>query len=842
MTVRYGLLALYAPAGLAALMLHPSRRPVLRVIAVAGVLIFALCSVVDHGEGARGRIDVPTGRAFAANSHAARTARRSDRLRRLLARLQHYVPEWREHQGRLAEFRPHHRYNALAGRTRRNLSSAPWSFSPTRVPLAASVWLDGICATSSALLGSARTWPLVALACVLLIGLRSWFFLAWEESYFDSDQAIVGLMAKHLIEGRAFPLFFYGQEYMLAVEAWLVAPFVAVMGPSVLAVRTALVALNLGAALLLVRLLMTEAQLGGVAALLAASPFVMAPVIAAAHLEEAQGGNIEPFLWVLCLWLLRRRPMLCGICLGVAFLNREFSLYAAPALLMVQIVEQKGITRALAQQWAVTAFAFLVTFNAIGLLKPFADLWGPGTAGIPADTADTISALSQQLRLPIAEGPGRILAFVRDDVPLLLGIQSFLPSLVSINTDVRVGWQCSPRVPVSIIAMVVGLVLVHDHARRKGSGRHGWTFPLYLILVGAIAAIAYPLAAPPSFHTLRYGLLVLMLPIGAAALAPQPWRPRLAQIPAAACLVALSLAAAVDHVRVVAHAYQVAPAHPLRDLTAALEAQGSRRIYFFRLLARCTASRFSAVERAQVATSHRTRILEYERLAAHAAAASAPGRSSRAVSRAQASRLRAGICAPRPRDTITTPRPPQLDRIQGRAAATARPRRRSRLFVRRSSRLDPVQSAESRSSATADARSIGRSPRPAASSRTTRSDPCRCVWRRATRRDDAFRCDPDRRDNRTPAECPDIFLQPDHSADNCSAAPKPQSCRARAWRYSANASASRSASALADDGGVIVVLALEATHEIVDAEPGGHGKCADVIGDAALCRRNEIGQ
>src|SRR5687768_16166567 len=47
-TVRYGLLALYAPVGLAALMLHPSRRPVLRVIAVTGVLIFAVCSAVDH--------------------------------------------------------------------------------------------------------------------------------------------------------------------------------------------------------------------------------------------------------------------------------------------------------------------------------------------------------------------------------------------------------------------------------------------------------------------------------------------------------------------------------------------------------------------------------------------------------------------------------------------------------------------------------------------------------------------------------------------------------------------------------------------------------------------------
>ena len=80
-------------------------------------------------------------------------------------------------------------------------------------------------------------WRVAVVLCVALLGLRSWFFLAWEESYFDSDQAIVGLMAKHLAEGRAKPLFFYGQEYMLAVEAWVSAPFIALFGTSVAALR-----------------------------------------------------------------------------------------------------------------------------------------------------------------------------------------------------------------------------------------------------------------------------------------------------------------------------------------------------------------------------------------------------------------------------------------------------------------------------------------------------------------------------------------------------------------------------------------------------------------------------
>ena len=85
---------------------------------------------------------------------------------------------------------------------------------------------------------------IVALVLLAAVVLRGVFFLRFDESYFDSDQAIVGLMAKHLLEGRAFPLFFYGQEYMLGVESWVMAPVFAVFGPSVFALRLTMVLLN----------------------------------------------------------------------------------------------------------------------------------------------------------------------------------------------------------------------------------------------------------------------------------------------------------------------------------------------------------------------------------------------------------------------------------------------------------------------------------------------------------------------------------------------------------------------------------------------------------------------
>ena len=84
---------------------------------------------------------------------------------------------------------------------------------------------------------------IAAAVLVLLVVLRSIVFVFWEQSFFDSDQAITGLMAKHLIEGRAFPVFFYGQNHMLGVDAYLAAPVFAVAGVSVTTLKLPLLAM-----------------------------------------------------------------------------------------------------------------------------------------------------------------------------------------------------------------------------------------------------------------------------------------------------------------------------------------------------------------------------------------------------------------------------------------------------------------------------------------------------------------------------------------------------------------------------------------------------------------------
>src|SRR4029453_1574543 len=132
---------------------------------------------------------------------------------------------------------------------------------------------------------TARERGIVAAVAVGLILFRSIIFIFWEQSHFDSDEAITGLMAKHNSAGRPFPVFWYGQNYMLAVEAWLAAAVFKVAGVSVATLKLPLLAINCAIALLLLRLLEREVGLRPALALVPTLFFVLpAPATAAMFL------------------------------------------------------------------------------------------------------------------------------------------------------------------------------------------------------------------------------------------------------------------------------------------------------------------------------------------------------------------------------------------------------------------------------------------------------------------------------------------------------------------------------------------------------------------------------
>ena len=189
-----------------------------------------------------------------------------------------------------------------------------------------------------------RPLVLAMAAAALLVLARSAVFLWWEQAGFDSDQAIFGLMAKHMAEGRGYSVFIYGAPYMLGLQAWLAAPLFAVFGPSVAVLKVPVVLVNVATSGLLVWILHRECGLRPFTALLASLFYVLAAPALAASLIETGGGNPEPFLYVLLLWLLRGRPLAFGVVFGIGFLHREFTLYGLTAIVGLALLNDPRVT------------------------------------------------------------------------------------------------------------------------------------------------------------------------------------------------------------------------------------------------------------------------------------------------------------------------------------------------------------------------------------------------------------------------------------------------------------------------------------------------------------------
>ena len=370
---------------------------------------------------------------------------------------------------------------------------------------------------------SRRLEWIVALAALAgLILFRAWPLLWWPGIHFDSDQAIVGLMARHISEGRAFPLYFYGQSYMLAVEAWLAAPLMALSGATVAAVKAPLVAINLLTVGLLVRVLVVEVGLRPALAAVAALPLALPAAGVGTRVIEANGGNAEMWLYVVVLWMLRSRWWAFGLVLGFATAHREFSLYGAIVIFLLDAVW--GVSRApgpdgtsapgLAARWAIIAVAALAVRAVIDSLEPFASALGPGTHGNDRLMAGiTLDPIGARVCFAPDRWASRAQLLIGEHLPQLVGgLPGWLQDY-GLVTGVPTGFRgLAPLVAV----MTLGGVASGWIRPRPQRTLFGW----YLVLVGLLSTAVYGFAvcSPILIDTLRYNLLGLMTPVGALVL------------------------------------------------------------------------------------------------------------------------------------------------------------------------------------------------------------------------------------------------------------------------------------------------------------------------------------
>jgi hypothetical protein len=356
-----------------------------------------------------------------------------------------------------------------------------------------------------------------------LIVLRSFVFLYYEQADFDADQAIVGLMAKHLSEGRAWPLFFYGQLYMMGVQAWMAAAAFLATGPTVFGLKLPLLAINVATGGLLVWLLVRDAGLRAWQAAVATSWFALLPPLTASRMVQAQGGTIEPLFYTLLLWLLRRRAVLFGLLFAFGFLQREFTLFAVAAVLVLELCTGELWSRRRLAHWLVVLVVFLGTRQTVTLLRHTASMFGPDTAPpLLEDGVTNVDILAKSVCLAPGHVAGNVSWLLGNNVPAFFGVltQPAGAFILSVRPT-GMPWAAGP----AVLAIALAIVVVARRWRiwlplRRPPADPRTLLPLLLVLTGifGLGGVATGCNVR-SLFTIRYHLLLAFLPVGLTALA-----------------------------------------------------------------------------------------------------------------------------------------------------------------------------------------------------------------------------------------------------------------------------------------------------------------------------------
>ncbi len=119
----------------------------------------------------------------------------------------------------------------------------------------------------------------------VLIAAARLVILLTSQTHVHSDEAIIGLMGKHILEGRYFPFYMYGQPYNAgaAWEAYLAANAFAFFGVSVISLTSCIFLLSLLCLFLFYR--MCLALYDQRTALLATIAFALAPTLLKWHFQ-----------------------------------------------------------------------------------------------------------------------------------------------------------------------------------------------------------------------------------------------------------------------------------------------------------------------------------------------------------------------------------------------------------------------------------------------------------------------------------------------------------------------------------------------------------------------------
>jgi hypothetical protein len=307
----------------------------------------------------------------------------------------------------------------------------------------------------------------------------------------DGDEAVVGLMARHIAFLGERPVFYWGQPYLGSLEAFSAAPLFKVFNSSTALLKLLPSLYSLG--FLLLSVLLARNVFGAQVALATGLYLALPPSMWAVWSTKARGGYAEVLclgeaLLLVSLVLAERRGarlgLLWGVIAGLAIWTHLLAaVYVVPALAYIALRRRT--------QWSLRELAPV----SIGALA--------GAAPLLLDNLITgwrsLAALTQAPDLPL-DIPAQLVRFFRVGVPVLLGLGQPTTSETMFDAD----WGLRPAGHLSIALLAVAIVTLAvvrwlPTIKALVRGESG-AAPALLVFVA--------LAVPPAVAGTRFGFFV----------------------------------------------------------------------------------------------------------------------------------------------------------------------------------------------------------------------------------------------------------------------------------------------------------------------------------------------
>jgi 4-amino-4-deoxy-L-arabinose transferase-like glycosyltransferase len=321
-----------------------------------------------------------------------------------------------------------------------------------------------------------RHW---GLGLALLLALGGKFALLWAQAFpFNADEAVVALMAKHILQGER-PLFFYGQAYMGSLDAFLAAAGFSLLGPQVWIVR-AVQALLYAGTIVVWYFFCAEAfdslPVARITALLLAVP----PLLVTLYTTVSIGGYGEALLlgglcMLLALKILRGKThpvrwLALGFTIGIGFWTFPLSLVLSfPALLAVVLFRPSGET-APAAKGSLARIGILLLGLAAGISPWVAGWIQTGAAALRELGGSAIAGTIQG-------GPGTIFL-----LRVLDGLVFGTTALFGLRPSWEIRWLAPALLPFALAINLSAIVFAARNLRLRDAAR-----PARWMLAGSVA-------------------------------------------------------------------------------------------------------------------------------------------------------------------------------------------------------------------------------------------------------------------------------------------------------------------------------------------------------------------